>query len=223
MTPTEKKAFEQMREALKHGIREMNLSGKAKECMPLHHAITAANAVSEPQPAGPEDMAIYKSIADGYFNAVQSQSEASEVSATLAQFGKDGTKDWPEWMKAAAHTATASFQVRSKEMREFDVRGVLAAKLTCWHRMSEADSDALVALFSAHPQATEPAWRPIESAPKDGTVFLGLHGYKVREAYRVQRDDCEMWCFGGYSGDVEIAPWTKPTHWMPLPAAPEAQ
>lgn len=64
-------------------------------------------------------------------------------------------------------------------------------------------------------------WQPIETAPTDGTVFLGLHGYKVREAYRVQRDDCEMWCFGGYSGDVEIAPWTKPTHWMPLPLPPE--
>lgn len=38
-------------------------------------ALTAANAVSEAQPAGPEDMAIYKSIAGGYFNAVQPQTQ----------------------------------------------------------------------------------------------------------------------------------------------------
>ena len=66
-----------------------------------------------------------------------------------------------------------------------------------------------------------PAWLPIESAPKDGTEFLGLRGNKIANAYKVQRDDCEMWCFGGSSGDVEIAPYTKPTHWMPLPAAPK--
>jgi Protein of unknown function (DUF551) len=66
-----------------------------------------------------------------------------------------------------------------------------------------------------------PAWLPIESAPKDGTEFLGLRGNKIANAYKVQHDDCEMWCFGGSSGDVEIAPYTKPTHWMPLPAAPK--
>ena len=161
-----KQTWDALREALERLKIEVVLSDISSEYIESHFrshldiataALTAANAVSEPQPAGPEDMAIYKSIADGYFNAMQSQGEASEVSATLAQFGKDGTKDWPEWIKAAAHTATASFPVRSKEKREFDIRGALAAKLTCWHRMSEADSDALVALFAAHPQATEPA------------------------------------------------------------------
>ena len=66
-----------------------------------------------------------------------------------------------------------------------------------------------------------PQWLPIETAPKDGTVFLGYKEGRVREAYRVQRDDCEMWCFGGTSADVEVAPWTKPTYWMQLLAAPD--
>lgn len=60
-------------------------------------------------------------------------------------------------------------------------------------------------------------WQPIETAPQDGTVFLGRRWGMVREAYRVQRDDCEMWCFGGASGSVEFSPLLKPTHWIPLP------
>ena len=66
-------------------------------------------------------------------------------------------------------------------------------------------------------------WQSIETAPKDGTLFLGYRDSDgcVREAYRVQRDDCEMWCFGGSSGAENIAPWLKPTHWMPLPPPPE--
>lgn len=75
------------------------------------------------------------------------------------------------------------------------------------------------------PAAEEDArdgWRPIETAPTDGTVFLGYRDGKVREAHRVPRDDCEMWCFGGASGGVEYFPWLKPTHWKPIdyPAAP---
>ena len=65
-------------------------------------------------------------------------------------------------------------------------------------------------------------WQPIETAPTDGTEFLGLsrHG-QIAIAYRVQRDDCEMWVFGGQSASVEAKPSIKPTHWMPLPEAPK--
>lgn len=162
MTITEKPASEVMRDALE-SIALAGMSGtgqESEEGMTAWHArrawefigiaaraLTAANAVTSE----------CSKVTSEYSEQPQAQGEASEVSETLAQFGKDGTKDWPEWMKAAAHTATASFPTRSKEKREFDIRGMLAEKLTCWHRMSEADSDALVALFVAHPQATEPA------------------------------------------------------------------
>lgn len=106
-----------------------------------------------------------------------------------------------------------------------------AAGMIAYGRMDKAMAERLsegVVKFRnelfAQPQVAQQAkqgWQPIETAPTDGTVFLGLHGSKVREAYRVQRNDCEMWCFGGTSGEVEIAPYTKPTHWMPLPAAPK--
>lgn len=39
---------------------------------------------------------------------------------------------------------------------DFDVRGILAAKLKCWHRLTEAESDELVKLFIDHfPDAGE--------------------------------------------------------------------
>ena len=64
-----------------------------------------------------------------------------------------------------------------------------------------------------------PGLRPIDTAPTDGTVFLGYRERDGRwgECYRIQRDDCEMWGFGGESAAAEEWPGFKPTHWMPLP------
>ena len=61
----------------------------------------------------------------------------------------------------------------------------------------------------------ENEWQPIETAPKDGTVFLGYKRGQFRECYKVPRDDCDMWCFGGTSGADDLFPNIKPTHWMP--------
>ena len=66
----------------------------------------------------------------------------------------------------------------------------------------------------------ENEWRDIETAPKDGTVFLGYKLGQFRECYKVPRDDCDMWCFGGTSGADDLFPNIKPTHWMPLPKPP---
>ena len=66
-------------------------------------------------------------------------------------------------------------------------------------------------------------WQPIDSAPKDGTVVLGYRDGRIGTASRVQRSDCEMWTFCGTSADAENHPKVKPTHWMPLPAAPAMQ
>jgi hypothetical protein len=41
-----------------------------------------------------------------------------------------------------------------------DVRGLLAARLTCWHRLTGVESDELVALFQAQP--VQPAQEPDE-------------------------------------------------------------
>lgn len=64
-----------------------------------------------------------------------------------------------------------------------------------------------------------PGLRPIDTAPTDGTVFLGYRERDGRwgECYRIQRDDCEMWGFGGESAAAEEWPNFKPTHWISLP------
>ncbi len=64
-------------------------------------------------------------------------------------------------------------------------------------------------------------WRPIETAPKDGTRILATWD----ETWRNDRPHIEVceageeggW-FYGYYGD---APAIPPTHWMPLPEPPK--
>jgi len=76
--------------------------------------------------------------------------------------------------------------------------------------------DQLCALLSAQ----EPTWRPIETAPRDETMFLGYRRGTIRNTYLVPRDDCVMWSFGGVTSAVEVHPDLAPTHWMPLPSPP---
>lgn len=86
--------------------------------------------------------------------------------------------------------------------------------------------------FEANPQATEPAWSPIETAPKgekgcswmllawgpeeDKSTGYGMNVdgkfYASATFYCLGQDRlCQM-------REIEV----NPTHWMPLPAAPEA-
>ena len=63
--------------------------------------------------------------------------------------------------------------------------------------------ERLSALLSLVPSLSE--WRSIESAPKDGTFFLGY---------------CDGNCdVVRYWGRWEVDDW-QPTHWMPLPKGP---
>jgi hypothetical protein len=59
-------------------------------------------------------------------------------------------------------------------------------------------------------------WRPIESAPKDGTYILASDGED--EGCAVVRWDCDGWCYAWheYDGPMQMH---SATHWMPLPAA----
>lgn len=59
-------------------------------------------------------------------------------------------------------------------------------------------------------------WQPIETAPKDGTLYLALSTKVDTEYIGVMR----MSYVNGYPC-AEVMGCCFPTHWMPLPAAPE--
>lgn len=59
-------------------------------------------------------------------------------------------------------------------------------------------------------------WQPIETAPKDGTSILVTDGFDVCDAYFRGGDWWQYQC-----GDDWYSTSINPTHWMPLPDAPE--
>jgi hypothetical protein len=69
-------------------------------------------------------------------------------------------------------------------------------------------------------------WKPIESAPKDGTMILCLYAGD----YGHRRYSLRYWSTGDWPSSGRREGWcdhhrqlrsTDPTHWMPLPAPPE--
>ncbi len=65
-----------------------------------------------------------------------------------------------------------------------------------------------------------PKWRPIETAPRDGTLFLAyVPGSAISEMVFCRRDtDDEDWMmdWGNEATVIDI----PVTHWMPLPNPP---
>lgn len=66
-------------------------------------------------------------------------------------------------------------------------------------------------------------WQPIETAPKDGTEFLGYFGsYGVKQIHwnelpNINGKMMSDW----YEKGLRFFPHAKPTHWMPLLEPPE--
>jgi hypothetical protein len=64
-------------------------------------------------------------------------------------------------------------------------------------------------------------WQPIETAPKDGTYFLGFDKFKTIGVFHYIE-----WCIEGkkYWNYEDREEWSYIlTHWMPLPEPPEDQ
>ena len=62
-------------------------------------------------------------------------------------------------------------------------------------------------------------WRPIESAPRDGTAFFGWLpdrvGYVARQDIAIcywSEWGAGIWAINGHNGAA-----SQPTHWQPLP------
>ena len=72
---------------------------------------------------------------------------------------------------------------------------------------------------------TAAGWMPIETAPRDGTAFLGY--IPSKRGYMARQDMCPMhWCmWGGGTWECSVSGHRihdEVTHWMPLPEAPSA-
>lgn len=65
-------------------------------------------------------------------------------------------------------------------------------------------------------ERAEMGWRPIETAPKDGTWFLGFH----RGRCVIYRWSQRQFDKHGNGWDFTDNGLHSPTHWQPLPAAP---
>lgn len=76
--------------------------------------------------------------------------------------------------------------------------------------------------FARHRQSAErgEAWRPIETAPKDGTWFLAYWPVQTFE----DRIQTTRWLHGDcrFVDASDFMDHIQPTHWQPLPTPPEA-
>lgn len=92
------------------------------------------------------------------------------------------------------------------------------------YKLNKAESDVHRAAITAGRAAlanAEPAgWQKIETAPKDRTMFV-VRGFNVavRKDYHYDTDPYCVWATG--DGFKRWPHPFKPTHWMPLPAAPK--
>ena len=64
----------------------------------------------------------------------------------------------------------------------------------------------------------EREWRPIETAPRDGTTVLGWNGRWLEIIMWHRRNAIEPAAWFGAHCDVNHI--DQPTHWMPLPEPP---
>jgi hypothetical protein len=71
-------------------------------------------------------------------------------------------------------------------------------------------------------------WKPIESAPKDGTLILlycpdDEPCIVVGNYYRDEEMDGEWWLYADELLTDACPEGAKPTHWMPLPPPPDRE
>lgn len=87
----------------------------------------------------------------------------------------------------------------------------------------DAIADGSRAALSAPQQPSIGGWQPIETAPKDGSRVLLYHSGFKHPFYK--RDLKARWWVDWWDERAwyQTAPDAQPTHWMPLPAAPNSE
>ncbi|WP_143014562.1 DUF551 domain-containing protein [Pseudoxanthomonas sp. CF125] len=112
-------------------------------------------------------------------------------------------------------------QIGDKDREQRDENAAFIASLVNWFRSQD--------WRAANARADE--WLPIESAPRDGSYFLGIKaGFiagvahwddELNQFLTTEPDDYAE--YAHYEAYLDVSgPW-EPTHWQPLPTPPAAQ
>ena len=82
-------------------------------------------------------------------------------------------------------------------------------------------------LFALARRGAEMQWRPIEEAPKDGTMVLMRDDAEDEELETIYFAMMGIWTHGKWhfpgSGGWQPSPWFVPLRWMPLPPPPAGE
>lgn len=149
-----------------------------------------------------------------------------QPSRPILRIGRDEASAVAAWNKRAQHAGEAREPVAwhignadgsINKIGAVYIRRSLAEKHIASYAEGELDA-SIVPLYAAPQPAALPAgWQPIETAPKDGYAFLAL----LPDSDIAQ----PIW----FDGEKFRHKWDNyvlkaadmPTHWMPLPAAPQ--
>lgn len=128
-----------------------------------------------------------------------------DAEAAIAAYQQSCASEAVGWFKQA----DVDFLIGHRGNEEIDRMSLVCA-------LTAPDRDCVVPLFAAPPAPA--GWMPIETAPKDGTWIL-VHTGEYTHPITV-------WWFK-YNGRAcwrahDLEPIDDVSHWMPLPAAPEA-
>lgn len=119
---------------------------------------------------------------------------------------------WTDSLALQAHSMATAIE-QGDEDGELDALGPVTAAII---RSDVARMLEIVAERPA-PLAARTAWQPIETAPRDGTAVLVWWLLSTSDAGGIACFNGERWT------QRDGLPYTwAPTHWQPLPAAPEA-
>lgn len=128
-----------------------------------------------------------------------------------------------------------AIEKRARELLDTELRKLGlhedAYHVGCGAGLDRNDQAAINAIAAA----LTPQWQPIESAPKDGSMFLcwiSAVRFGTRDDGSLAEEDCSEADFGYWmkvrDGGVfhnlqgEMGDQSTITHWQPLPAPPEA-
>lgn len=130
--------------------------------------------------------------------------------------------------------AVERYYVRGPVWRKVETAGEAVGypcdcKDPCVKVVKATAHDAAIAALTAELQQCRQQWRPIATAPKDGTEFqVWMHNAYLPTGWwepRCRFNDFgafQVWQRVDYDDEGFDAVHATPTHWMPLPPAPES-